>query len=146
MFGGKWGAFKSVGIDCFNQNCEIYKFIRKVADIRKEEPALRYGRQYFREVSKDSVNFAYPSRHPCSLAYSRILDGEEILVVLNTDLKNKRSDYIMVDWNLSPPRKKMKNLLDKTAQPLVIREIRGRRFVKVDIPPCSIVVLKTIES
>ena len=146
MFGGKWGAFKSIGIDCFNRNCEIYKFIRKVADIGKEEPALRYGRQYFREVSKDSVNFAYPSRHPCSLAYSRILDGEEILVVLNTDLKNKRSDYIMVDWNLSPPRKKMKNLLDKTAQPLVIREIRGRRFVKVDIPPCGIVILKTIES
>jgi len=52
----------------------------------------------------------------------------------------------MVDWNLSLPRKKMKDLLDKTGQPLVIREIRGRRFVKVNIPPCGIVILKTIES
>ena len=143
MFGGKWGAFKSAGVDCFNQNQEIYRFIRKVADIRKNEPALRYGRQYFREVSEDGVNFAYPSRHPCSLAYSRILDGDEILVVLNTDVKNKRSDYVTVDRNLSPPKKKMKNLLDTAAQPLVVGETEGRSHVKVDTPPCGIAILKT---
>ena len=143
MFGGKWGAFKSVGVDCFDQNHEIYKFIKKVADIRKNEPALRYGRQYFREVSEDGVNFAHPSRHPCSLAYSRILDGNEILVLLNTDVKNKRSDYVTVDSNLSPPGKKMKNLLEKDARLLVIGEIRGRSFVKVDTSPCDIVILKT---
>jgi glycosidase len=145
MFGGKWGAFKSVGVDCFNQNHEIYKFIRKVADIRKNEPALRYGRQYCREVSKDGFNFAYPFRHPCSLAYSRILDNDEILVVLNTDIKNKQSCHITVDRNISPLGKKMKNLLDEDAQPLVIGEIRGRSFVKVDTPPCGIAILKTFE-
>lgn len=146
MFGGKWGAFKSVGVDCFNQSHEIYEFIRKVAAIRRNEPALRYGRQYFREVSADGINFMYPTSHPCSLSYSRILDEDEILVVLNTDVKNRRSDYVTINRNLSPLGKKMKNLLDENAQALVIQKMRGRSFVKVDTSPCGIAILKTFES
>lgn len=143
MFGGNWGAFKSVGVDCFNQNHELYKFIRKLSKIRKNEPVLRYGRQYFREVSEDSVNFSFPSNHPCFISYSRILDGDEILVALNTDVRNKRSTYVTVDWNLSPPTKKMKNLLDENEQPLVINENIERRYVEVDTSPCGFLILKT---
>jgi hypothetical protein len=29
----------------------IYKAISRIAALRQDEPALRYGRQYFREVS-----------------------------------------------------------------------------------------------
>jgi len=145
MFGGKWGAFRSVGVDCFNKNHEVYRFTRKVANIRKREPALRYGRQYFRETSEDGVFFAYPSHHPCTLAYSRILDGDEILVALNTDAENKRSDYVTVDRNLSPPSKMMKNLLDKNSPPLVVMETAGRSLVKVDTLPSGTVILKTFE-
>jgi len=142
MFGGKWGAFKSSGVDCFNQNHEVYKFIKKVADIRRREPALRYGRQYFREVSTDISNFAYPFWHPCSLAYSRILDGDEVLIVLNTDTANKRSDYVTVDRNLSPAGKNMKNMLDNTGKLLAVEENAERSFLKVDIEPSGIAMFK----
>jgi glycosidase len=142
MFAGKWGAFKSVGVDCFNPNHEVYKFIKRVAEIRRREPALRYGRQYFREVSKGGLNFAYPSWHPCSLAYSRILDGDEILIVLNTDVAKRRSDYVTVDRNLSPAGKKMKNMLDNTGKILTVEENDERSFVKVDTEPSGIGIIK----
>jgi hypothetical protein len=67
---------------------------------------------------------------------------DEILVVLNTDVKDERSDYVTVDRNLSPPGSKMKNLLDEHVQPLVIGEIGGRSFVKVDTSPNNIVILR----
>jgi glycosidase len=110
MFGGKWGAFKTTGHHFFNPEHPIYRSISEIADLRKKEPALRYGRQYFREISGDGQNFGHPIDGKCTLAYSRILDDTEVLVAMNLD-SEPREDFVTVDRNITPEGKKMEDLL-----------------------------------
>lgn len=120
----------------------IYQSIRHIAQIRHHQPALRYGRQYFREISGDGVAFGHPlAPGECTLAYSRILDTEEILVCLN--LQNQpRQDCITVDRKLSAPGSAMKNLLDPQQTGLVM-EANGRAYVRVSLPPHGIAIMKS---
>jgi len=142
MFGGRWGAFNTTGHHFFNPGNPIYKDISRIAEIRGEEPALRYGRQYFREISGSGVDFGYPIDGRSTLAYSRILDSTEILVTMNLDMK-PRSDFVTVDSSLSPNDKEMVNLLDARSR-VKITEVNGRRIVHTDLQPHEIAMFKII--
>jgi glycosidase len=111
MFGGQWGAFESTGHHFFKQDHPIYKGIARIVSVRQREPALRYGRQYFREISGNGRDFGHPLNGTCTLAYSRILDTSEILVAMNLGT-NPRADFVTVDAHLSPAGEEMVNLLD----------------------------------
>lgn len=140
MFGGQWGAFDSTGHHFFNKNHPIYQGIAGIASVRQREPALRYGRQYFREISGNGVDFGYPIDGKCVLAYSRILDDSEILIALNLDA-NPRNDFITVDINLNPAGQKMVNMLVPEKE--VTIEQRGlRHAVKVPLDGHELVILK----
>jgi glycosidase len=60
MFGNLWGAFETAGHHFFDRGDKIYKQISKVAKTRQQEPALRYGRQYFRKTSSNGVFLLIP--------------------------------------------------------------------------------------
>ena len=140
MFGGNWGAFDSTGGHFFKPSHPIYKSIARIAAIRRSEPALRYGRQYFREISGNGTDFGYPIDGKCTLAYSRILDDSEILIALNLDAE-PRADYITVDANLNAEGVKLKNLLDPRTQISV--EARGSRHaVKVPLASHGMAILR----
>lgn len=140
MFGGMWGAFDSTGGHFFKPTHPIYKSIARVAAIRRSEPALRYGRQYFREISGNGMDFGYPIDGKCTLAYSRILDDSEILIALNLDAA-PRADYITVDASLSAVGAQLKNLLDPRAQFSV--EARGNRnAVKLPLASHGVAILR----
>jgi glycosidase len=126
MFGGRWGAFDTTGHHFFNPENPTYQQIAKIAVIRKQEPALRYGRQYFREISGNGTDFGHPMDGKCTLAYSRILDDTEILIALNLD-KQPRNDFITVDANLNPIGSTMADLLSPGRKMRV--ESRGKRHV-----------------
>ncbi|MCR3884390.1 MAG: hypothetical protein NUK54_08465, partial [Methanothrix sp.] len=100
----------TTGHHFFNPEHPLYRSISRIAEIRKREPALRYGRQYFREVSGDGRNFGHPIDGRCTLAYSRVLDDTEILVAMNLDCE-PREEYVTVDRNLTPEGGKMEDLL-----------------------------------
>lgn len=140
MFGGNWGAFHSTGGHFFNSDHEIYQSIGAITRLRKQQRALRYGRQYFRETAHDGINFSQPLDGHCCLAYSRILDTEEILIVLNLD-NHARSDYITVDKKLSSPGNIMTNLLNNEQQ-FIVQESNGRAHVQVDLPAHGLAILK----
>lgn len=74
MFGGKWGAFGTTGVHFFNDQHQIYQGVKSIAGVRAQEPALRYGRQYFREISKDGNGFGHPAKGRCTLAFSALWD------------------------------------------------------------------------
>src|SRR5574337_1021925 len=93
MFGGQWGAFETVGHHCFDTTHPVYQAITRIAAVRRREPALRYGRQYFREISGNGTDFGYPIDGRCTLAYSRILDDTEIVIAMNLDTL-PRQDYV----------------------------------------------------
>lgn len=76
-----WGK----AVDVFGNPTEPYEHVSALAKLRASEPALRYGRLYFRPVSGDGTNFGLPNGEGGILAYSRILAGREVLVVANTE-------------------------------------------------------------
>lgn len=142
MFGGSWGAFNSAGCHFFNPEHEIYQSIRAVASVRAAQPALRYGRQYFREISGNGIDFGHPNDGRCTLAYSRILDTEEVLIVMNlTD--QQCNDCVTVDHNLSTPGHPMRDLLN-TVHPVVVEQTpTGRSFVRLSLPSHGLAILKS---
>lgn len=140
MFGGKWGAFDTSGVHFFNQQHPIYQGIQAVARIRAQEPALRYGRQYFREISTDGQSFGYPATGQSTLAYSRILDTDEVLVAMNLTATS-RQDCITVDRNLTPPGSQVIDRLNG-GLPLTVAESAGRAYVRVPLQAHQLAILK----
>lgn len=143
MFGGQWGAFDTTGVHFFNDGHPIYREISAIARVRALEPALRYGRQYFREISGNGTSFGHPLDGRCTLAFSRILDATEILVALNLD-GSPRNDYVTVDANLTPAGASMTNLFKPASTCPVIRA-GGRNAVQVGLEPHEIAILKLVK-
>jgi glycosidase len=140
MFGGKWGAFNTTGVNFFDEGNPVYQGIQRVAAIRLREPALRYGRQYFREISSDGFGFGHPSTGQCTLAFSRILDTDEVLVAMNLEA-SPRQDLITVDSNLTPPGTTVVDLLDESAV-FPVEELSGRAHVRVPLAGHQMALLK----
>jgi glycosidase len=84
--------------DCFNTKHPFYKAVQRLSQVRSDEPALRYGRQYMRELSLNGYEFGISEELGGVLAYSRILDNHEILTVINTSsIKDAR---LILLWTL----------------------------------------------
>ncbi|MDP9174118.1 MAG: alpha-amylase family glycosyl hydrolase [Planctomycetota bacterium] len=142
MFGGKWGAFDTVDVQFFNDRHSIYQGIAAIAKVRREQPALRYGREYFREISGDGENFGCPEGGDCTLALSRVLDTDEVLIVINIS-QEARNDFIEIDGKLSSPGHSMVDLL-AGGEKLKIEERNGRAAVRVPLAARQIRILKTV--
>lgn len=87
----------------FDRQQAIYRTIEALAAVRNSQPALRYGRQYFRPVSGDGDHFGISSFSPGILAWSRILNDQEVLVVANTSTSSDWSGEVLVEFALNPP-------------------------------------------
>jgi alpha-amylase len=127
-----------------NQNCDIYKGIATIAKIFKEVEALRFGRIYFREISDNGRDFGLPLGHPCTLAFSRILTSEEVLIAYNTSAQNARNDYIVVDSKYQAKRTKMKFLYGGTGDVNIHSHPdpnNSTRFVQLNLLPNQLAIL-----
>ena len=104
MFGGEFGAFRSKNRHFFNEQTPAYKEISKISKIRKQELALRRGRQYLRQISGNGIDFGFPQkigdRMLSVLPWSRIFSDTEILCAINTDPNNSRSAWVVIDKDL----------------------------------------------
>lgn len=136
MFGGAWGAFGTSGMHFFDTRHPLYRAIAAIARARAREPALRYGRLYFREVSEDGRSFGYPALGWGMLAYSRILDDDEVLVVLNLRDRDYQN-YVTVDMGISPPGTLLANLLTP-ADTSLVEEHANRAVVSIALGPHAI--------
>jgi glycosidase len=101
----------------FPQTTPFYVQIQKVATIRNQEPALRYGRFYFRPISGDGFNFGISSLPNGILAWSRIINDEEVLVVANADTSKQQSVNVILDINLSNPGQNLRILYSNKTVP-----------------------------
>ncbi len=94
-----WGSKSSP----FNTDNPFYKAIQEIAAVRARHPALRYGRQFFRAISGNQRDFGISDTSPGIIAFSRILNDMEVIVVANavSDLSFNNL-LVIVDFNINP--------------------------------------------
>ena len=152
MFGGPFGSLQSAGRHFFNEWHEIYKFMKKLCDLRKEHLALRRGRQYLREVSAsgNEGEFYYPQpvcgemRHV--FAWSRIFSDSEYLCAINTFINEPLTVWVTLDHKLNPPGKEMECLLSTEANecesPGIRRTVEAKNgsAIQITVPGAGFVV------
>jgi glycosidase len=85
----------------FPENSPFYLAVRQMSAVRNSEPALRYGRYYFRQVSGDQVHFGFSPFIGGVLAWSRILADEERTIVANTSTTAQLNLSVVVDATLA---------------------------------------------
>ena len=91
----------------FDKAHPTYQVIKALAALRTNEPALSYGRLYFREVSGNGTDFGQSSGNGGIVAFSRILVDREVLVVANTNSSSSFSGSVIVDRDLNATPRRM---------------------------------------
>jgi glycosidase len=87
----------------FQQNSFYYKQISQLGEVRASEPALRYGRFYFRPISGDGQHFGVSSLPDGILVFSRILMDQEAVVAANCSSSDTGAIDVIVDITLNQP-------------------------------------------
>jgi hypothetical protein len=133
--------------------------------VRKNFPVLRYGRQYQRPISNFGLPFAMPPAGEL-IAWSRILDDEEALCIVNGHGNEVRGGDVVVDINLNSSSAAgdpfrggtpFLSVIANSAQAAVgsayigphpvgekvpVKNRNGSAFVEIrDLPPSEVVVL-----
>jgi alpha-amylase len=132
-----------------NPQCRIYQEIANISNLTDALPALKYGRMYMREISGNGRDFGRPQAHPCTMAFSRILADQEVLVAYNTSTLDSRSDFVIVDAQLQANRATMTIRYDSTGKRTGASVEIGRhpdpsnssRIVQLPLGPMQFVVL-----
>jgi hypothetical protein len=96
LSGSLWGK-----INAFDQAHPFYRTLKAIAQVRATQPALRYGRQYFRQLSGNRQDFSISPFTPGVIAFSRILNAQEVLVVANTAEQGTFQGEVVVDKELN---------------------------------------------
>jgi hypothetical protein len=104
MFGGEFGSFESKHVHFFDEESSVYKELAKLLKIRRQQPALRRGRQFLRPISGDGQNFGLPEMINGEIRslvpWSRVLSDHEIVLAINTDAKNAKTAWVTIDVSL----------------------------------------------
>jgi len=103
----------------------FYIAIEQLGGIRAAQPALRYGRQYFRQISGNRRDFAVSSFSPGILAFSRILNDQEVLVLGYTSDSFTFSGEVIVDMDLNPTPGALRILFSNTSGPAEPGQLRS---------------------
>ncbi|MHC4207880.1 MAG: alpha-amylase family glycosyl hydrolase, partial [Planctomycetota bacterium] len=152
-----FGPFGTAGRHCFDENHPVYRRIAAAAALRSKYPALRCGRQYLRCIS--FMNKPFDFYGPGEIvAWSRILDDEELLCVMNSNGTELRGAEVIVDVALNSGGAGTMTVVLNSAQVAraqeysgthpagseisVSRTADGRAFVRVEkVQPSEIIVL-----
>jgi glycosidase len=145
-----FGPHGSAGWHVFNPDHPIYARIARMALVRKAFKALRRGRQYPRKISYLSFPFALPAPGQV-VAWSRVFDDQEILVVVNVHGVARRGARVAVDGRLSAEGMRVVANTDPDAPPelrpgakLGLDSWDGWSFVHLDdwlLGPSEVLVL-----
>ncbi|MBV8141561.1 MAG: peptidoglycan-binding protein [Verrucomicrobia bacterium] len=92
--------------NAFDKQSLFYTHIKALSRLREEQPALRFGRLYFRQVTANGRDFGYSSGTGGLVAFSRLVSDVEVLVVANTSMQTPFDGLVLQDPDLnSRPRR-----------------------------------------
>jgi glycosidase len=144
-----FGPFGTAGRHCFDTANPVFDRIAAMLRLRAAVPALRQGRQYLRPTSFLGRPWAVHGPGEL-LAWSRILDDEEVLCAVNVHGTEQRGAAVLVDAELCPPGSTLTVLLNSAegASPAFGGNLQieargdGAAFVEIaGLPPSETVVL-----
>jgi glycosidase len=98
----------------FDETNAIFVALQQIMKVRGNWPALRYGRQYFRPISGDGVNFGVSGYQNGVVAFSRILNDQEVVLVANTNLNGPFDGEVIIDDSINTVANGMKPLFSNT--------------------------------
>ena len=88
--------------NAFDETNIFYREIQAIATLRAQHPALRYGRQYFRPVAgPNGSDFGISNAAPGVIAFSRILNNIEVVVLANPFTASSMTGFALVDFSLN---------------------------------------------
>ncbi|MBC8094960.1 MAG: alpha-amylase, partial [Akkermansiaceae bacterium] len=150
-----FGPFGTAGRHCFNPDAPAYKRIAALLEVRRRFPVLRSGRQYQRPISNFQAPFALPGAGEI-IAWSRLLDDEEALCVVNGHGVENRGGDVLVDAKLNNRPGATFEVVANTrqagtpgfagshpvGQQLLVKRRDGAAFVEIrDLEPSEVLVL-----
>ncbi|MCU0607545.1 MAG: alpha-amylase family glycosyl hydrolase [Candidatus Edwardsbacteria bacterium] len=130
--------------DFLDPDNPIYQAVAAIAKVNREHPALRFGRMYFRDISGNGYDFGPPCAQPCTLAFSRILADQEVLVAYNTSTDQTRRDWVIVDSGLHKAGDKLRFIYGKEGEVTVRAHpdpANGSLAVQLELKPMEFVIL-----
>jgi glycosidase len=147
-----FGPFGTAGHHCFDEANPVYLRIAAACEARKKYPLLRYGRQYPRPIAEaEDFRDALAGE---IVTWSRILDDEEALCVVNGNSREERGARVLVDADLNPTNGVMTVVLNtaqiagiagphQTGETLPVkRTADGTAYVEIrPLPPSEALVL-----
>src|SRR5258708_29777478 len=93
--------------NAFDKENLFYNHIKDLSRLREKQPALRFGRLYFQQVSGSGHDFGPSSGAGGLVAFSRILSDIEVLVVANTNTQTAFDGLVLQDPYLNRDPRKM---------------------------------------
>ena len=108
----------------FDKTSDFYQHIRQIAAVRAQQSALRYGRFYFRPLSGDGVTFGVSGFPQGVIAYSRILNDQEVVVVANTNPTLSQQLDVILEVLLSSAGDKVDVLYSNQSSPQAPAPVR----------------------
>ena len=108
----------------------LYQQLRALSILRNGQPALRFGRLYFRQVSGNGRDFGIPSGKGGVVAFSRVVSDIEVLVVANTNTLERFDGFVFQDPDLNRHPRRMSIAYSNRGNDGVanVRRIDGARF------------------
>ncbi len=150
MFGGAFGAFRSRGRHCFNENQPVYQELAKILSLRKQKIAIRRGRQYLRSISGDGQNFGYPQvvgdRMRSIVPWTRNFDNQNLLLAINTDPDQPTTTWVDLDPSTLPIGGQLTCLYSsdgsQIGQAISVQSLGTGQIVQLTVPPAGFVVFE----
>lgn len=120
------GEFKSESSagDKFDPLAETYLWTKTLVDLRAKHAALRRGEHWVRWADEGAAGL---------YAFSRIHQGEEVVVALNTG-EGKRGESVWIDANLHKPGDVFVDELDPAFETTAVSQEGGGVKLYVDVP------------
>lgn len=112
------------GGPAFDQQSDFYQHIQQIAAVRAQQSALRYGRFYFRPLSGDGVSFGVSGFPQGIVAFSRILNDQEVVVAANTNPSQAQQIDVIIEIMLSAEGDVFQVLYSNQAGPQAPQPIR----------------------
>jgi glycosidase len=104
MFGGEFGSFASRQRHFFDESATVYRELAKILQLRQADRIYTRGRQFLRPISGDGVTFDLPAmigdRLRSVVPWSRLLDDEEVVLAINTDMNQPSTAWVTIDASL----------------------------------------------